>query len=294
MQISINLGYLRHTRSGAPRSLTEAAGLCRSAGFRSVDYLSDVRREDWKENALAEREILEKCGLTVGQTHLPYNRYAAYPDDLFPEYVRRAIDISGILGASCAVIHADEYRARGRFDPEEVLRWTCAYLEPFAEQCEARGLVLAVENLFEDVAPTSVPVNGRSRFTSRIDELLAVIRHFGSPSVACCWDFGHARCAFGHEGQTEALRRALPFLVCTHVHDNYDGSKDLHLLPFLGRTDWETQMRTLKEGGYKGKLSFELVYGCFPDTLVPKALSFAYAVGERLNGLAEDEPYRKT
>ena len=36
-----------------------------------------------------------------------------------------------------------------------------------------------------------------------------------------------------------------------------------------GEIDWARQMALLKQGGYAGKLSFEMVYGVFPETLLP-------------------------
>ena len=45
--------------------------------------------------------------------------------------------------------------------------------------------------------------------------------------------------------------------------------RDLHLPPFLGEIDWARQMALLKQGGYTGKLSFEMVYGVFPEALLP-------------------------
>ncbi len=82
----------------------------------------------------------------------------------------------------------------------------------------------------------------------------------------------------------DALREIGPHLVCTHVHDNYYGS-DLHLMPFLGDVDWEAHMACLRELGYAGKLSFEFVYGRFPDALLPVWLNSVAAVGNYLLGL---------
>ena len=113
-----------------------------------------------------------------------------------------------------------------------------------------------------------------------------MIERFNDPAVRCCWDFGHARCAFGTEGMLEAMRLVGEYLCCTHVHDNYYG-KDLHLTPFLGNIDWEAHMACLGEMGYQGKLSFEMVYGRIPDALMEKWLKGVYEVGEYLNGLFE-------
>lgn len=277
MELALNFGYL--TKDG--RSLAQSARWAREAGFKYLDYLSSPTRDDWEDNARRERALFDAEGLTVEQTHIPFNRYHSYPDSEFPELCRRAVEISSILGAKYAVIHADEYRVgEDGFDADTILAWTLDYLKPYAEQCAKHGLVLAVENLFEDKGRNAE----RTRFTSTTDELLGVIQGMNSPMVRCCWDFGHAKCSFGAEGQLAALEKLTPYLVCTHTHDNYY-EKDLHLLPFLGDTDWEAHMALLKKSGYEGKLSYEFVYGHIPDALMPAALTFARSTGEYLTGL---------
>ena len=84
----------------------------------------------------------------------------------------------------------------------------------------------------------------------------------------------------------EAMKEVGKYVCCTHVHDNYYG-KDLHLMPFLGEIDWEANMSCMREFAYKGKLSFEYVYGRFPEKILPVWMESAYAVGEYLAGLFE-------
>ena len=62
-------------------------------------------------------------------------------------------------------------------------------------------------------------------------------------------------------------------VVCTHVHDNYHG--DDHLLPFLGQIDWKTMTTILREAGYSGNITLELVYGAIPPVMKPDFLAYA-------------------
>lgn len=284
MELSILLDYLLKQRgTDRPRRMEEAAVLCRDAGFSFVDYTPDFQHEDWEARARHDREVLDAAGITVEQTHAPFNRYDTHPAALFPVYRDRLFRASEILGARYVVVHADEYRTVDHYDPKEIEDFAYDDLAPYVEFSAAHGLTVAIENVFEDAPSTAVPIDGKSRFTSRVEELKGLIDRFHTPVVACCWDFGHAHCAFG-DRMTEALRVVLPDLVCTHVHDNYY-DRDLHLLPFLGDVSWEDQMSLLKKGGYGGKLSFEFVYGRFPDTLLPDALRFAHRAGVYLTDL---------
>ncbi|MBR6709473.1 MAG: sugar phosphate isomerase/epimerase [Clostridia bacterium] len=292
MELSFSLNYLlKQYGSTEPRPMKEAVQFCRDAGFRYVDYTPDFLSADWEERAHRDRELLEAAGISVEQTHVPFNRYRQYDDEQFPRYCRQAWEASRILGAKYVVVHADEYRTAGRYDEEEILRFTCAYLAPYVEYAEKNGLVLAVEIVFEDQSRRWPPVDGKSRFTSRVGELKAVIEHFASPTVACCWDFGHAKCAYGNENMLDAMKAVGRHIVCTHVHDNYYG-KDLHLMPFLGEIDWEAHLACLRELGYAGKLSFELVYGNLPDPLLPGFLHMVHAAGDYMNTLFGRSPSR--
>lgn len=286
MELSFSLDYLRKKREvTSPRSIEDMAALCHIAGFRYVDYSPDFRDDEWEKLAHHDRLALDRAEIRVEQTHAPFNRYRQYRDEDFPVYYRRLFEASKILGAKYVVVHADEYRTvSGRYDYDEILNFTYDYLAPFVEYAEKNGMIVAVENVFEDKTRHCPQIGGRSRFTSTAEELKAVIEKFNTPSVACCWDFGHAKCAFGKEGMLDAMKKLGKYIVCTHVHDNYY-EKDLHLMPFMGDTPWEDNLAYLKEIGYQGKLSFEFAYGSLPEELLPVWLNMVYATGEYMLSL---------
>ena len=89
MKLGIDLGYVMKGRGGALRTVEEAVKLCADAGFDCLDYVSDYKRGDWQTNTLREREIIERAGLFVEQSHAPYNRYDRAPVELFGAEMRR-------------------------------------------------------------------------------------------------------------------------------------------------------------------------------------------------------------
>lgn len=282
MELSFSLNYLmQNSRGKKLRTAEEAAKITRAAGFRYIDYTPDFRSEDWADKARREKELFDSLGITVEQTHAPFNRYQTHPDDIFPIYVSRVFEASKILGAKYVVVHADEYRTVDRFDKKEILDFTYDFLAPHVEYAAKNGLVVAVEDLFEDDTTRWPKIDGRSRYTSYVEELKAVIERFGSPTVRCCWDYGHARVAYGKTDMVDALREVAEYVVCTHVHDNYC-DKDLHLVPFLSDADWSKNLAPLKDTGYNGKLSLELVYGEFSDALAADFMKFAHSAGKEL------------
>ena len=285
MELSFLLNYLSRQRgTKEPRSIEESAKLLRAAGFRYADYTPDFMGENHIENAKRDLEVLTSAGITVEQTHAPFNRYCTYDKMDFKRLYMNAFEVSKEIQAKYVVVHADEYRTVDRYDPEEACRQAYEFLAPFVEYAEKNSMTVAIENVFDD---GKWPMfDGKSRFTSRTGELIEIIERFGTPFVRCCWDFGHAKCAFGTDGMLDALKQVSRYLVCTHVHDNYYG-KDLHLLPFLGDIDWEAHMSYLREIGYEGKFSFEFAYGSIPDALLPLMLRTTHEVGDYLLSLAK-------
>lgn len=285
MNLSIELQcILRQRGTEVKRPIEEAAKLAKAAGFNYVDYTPDFKCEDWKEKAKHDREVLDAYGITVEQTHAPMGRYRQHDMSMFYTYYDRVFEASAILGAKYVVCHGDEYCTSDHWDEKEILEFTYDYLAPRVDFAVKHGMGVAVENLFEDSVKHCPQIDGKSRFTSRVHELAAIIERFNTPDVSVCWDFGHAACAFGFDDMLSQLKVVGKYLTCTHVHDNYY-DRDLHLLPFLGKIKWEEHMAYLKEIGYKGNFNFEFAYGWFPDALLPQWLDMVHTTGEYLINL---------
>ena len=75
MELSLLLNYLKPKFGGGKRDIAEMASLCRGAGFKYVDHTSDFKSDEWKDIAYRERRVLDDAGITVEQTHAPFNRY---------------------------------------------------------------------------------------------------------------------------------------------------------------------------------------------------------------------------
>ncbi len=274
MELSINPSYvMRKYGTGELREPLEAFRLCLDAGFKLFDHTPNTTADDWEARAYKLADELAGLGGQIHQTHAPYNRYKKEDVELFTERVRRQIKASSIVGAKYIVIHADEYRSPDKpFTPEDALEYIVGYYRPLVEYAASLGVTAAIENLFED---NCGPRKGeRSRYTSYAEEVLAVMDAFAEYNAGCCWDFGHAHVSYGKE-DIHGLEKVASRLVCTHVHDNSHHS-DLHQIPYEGEIDWTAQMKCLRDANYQGNISLELVYGRYPDALVPDMLAYAY------------------
>jgi sugar phosphate isomerase/epimerase len=72
-------------------------------------------------------------------------------------------------------------------------------------------------------------------------------------------------------------------LVCLHIADN-NGSHDEHLAPFCGTVDWLAILRTLKEIGYTGDLTYEIpkFTGNLPAAMRGSVLDYTVELGRYL------------
>lgn len=280
MKLSVNANYMKKTLSGIGRTPEECVKLARDAGFEVIDYSINALADTWEREACEVRRAADKYGVLIEQSHAPMNRYSRLAHEDFIVYHDRAVEAARIMGNKHIVFHADEYFMPecGPYDPEAALKESCEVIAPHVEKCIKYDIGVGIENLFED--GYRCPHGVRSRYCSTVEELLLTIGYFNDALVGCCWDFGHARVAFGREGMTDAMKKLGKHIICTHTHDNH--GTDSHQPPFHGDIRWELEMAAMREFGYRGNLTFEMVYGNFPDELLPRFLSELHTTGEYL------------
>ncbi len=274
MKAAIFAASVAKKREGGFRTPEECIGLCADAGYSVIDWSPNYDRPDWQEDVDRAVIAAERHGVTIVQSHAPYNFYRRAPIEEFDAQLGQSVDAAIRLGVKDFVFHFDEYHpAPGEpFDPDKAMETIYALFAPHIEKTISHGINAALETAIED--HIRVRQDERSHYSGIFEEVEAAIARFHDPRVTCCWDFGHAQLAYG-DRHVENLTRMGKKISCLHVHDNYYG-KDLHLMPYLGNLDWETLIPALKATGYDGALPFELGYACLPDALVPEFLKLTY------------------
>ena len=264
MEYSINIDYIAKTMS-----MEKAARLVSQTGFTALDYTPPVTKDNWEQLMYEHLDIFTRNNLHVHQTHAPFNRYNHHKDKhlLFCE---RALTATKELNATYMAVHGDEFPfAQLEYTPERALTYNYDLFAPFVEKATAWNFGIAFENVFVDMT--------KPRFCSDVLELKTLIERYNTPTVSCCWDFGHANVAFGKE-QPQKMAQIAEYISCTHIHDNYYG-KDLHLPPFFGEINWEKCMEVLKHSHYQGNLNFEFGYAAIPEILAKDYLKQFYKTG---------------
>lgn len=245
--------------------LAKAAELVASAGFTMLDYTPDLRNDAWRDEMREAVRIFDANGLTVHQTHAPFNRYGTHGDK-HGLLMDRCAEATEELGARFMVVHGDEFDFEHlTFSPEAALAYNHDYFEPFVKRAEKGGYKVAFETVFEDW--------DRRRFSSSAEELKALILSFESESAVCCWDFGHANVSFKREAANRA-RELGKLIQCTHLHDNT--GRDSHQMPMTGVINWPQIMEVFREFGYDGVMSVEYSHGVMPAHLVGEFIDLTF------------------
>lgn len=222
------------------------------------DYL--LRNDNWKDQIYRLGNTAAMLGLEIRQCHLPFVKACMVERDphfkkpghpeYFMEMFRRAYEASAMLGIPFGTVHP---MTKHPGDPFEVqLAYNHAFYDPLVEW----GIKYGVGTAFENMRPDSPDWSFASRFCQDHRDLIALVDSFNDPMVGICWDTGHANQA-GLD-QASALRAVGSRLKNLHLNDNHFGTRDQHLLPFMGSVDWKGVLTALVEIDYQGVLNYEV------------------------------------
>ncbi|MDO5408154.1 MAG: sugar phosphate isomerase/epimerase family protein [Eubacteriales bacterium] len=295
MKLSTTTLFYGPRPDGSVAPMMDSIRRISKAGFEDLDlnfawtrrHRTELYFDNWKEWTNQCGELINELGMTVSQTHAPFYNVidSGYPyREEEEEMVRRSIIASAELGAKTVVIHGGSipYCPNYKTNKEKNME----YFKPHLELAAKYGVNIAIENLFDEnnlEKRVRVP-----RYLSHPEDLIDLVDslHEQYENVGIIWDFGHANLM--NWNQPECLEMIGDRLIATHVQDNY-GVIDDHLLPYLGNTDWESIMKTLKKINYQGAFAFEThkMTDRLPDPMIDAMMKYAYELGVYLLSLAK-------
>ena len=246
-----------------------------SLGFSATRFFYE---DGWEREVIRARKLLERYGLQCAETHLNYTDLklsSEIPDPGTELAQERCVIATEMLGADWTAFHF-RTAIHDNYSPRRSLEHNRPQLERLVRCAEAHHTGVAVENLsiFPDVY--------WMRFLgSDVEDLVWICQEIDSPSLGICFDFGHAH-LMKHD-LPKMVRTVGPWLRCTHIHDNYQLQDD-HAIPTNGNLDWSAAMAALKEVGYEGNLTQELVLPKEPQ-LLNSFLAHSRACGQYLERL---------
>ncbi len=219
--------------------------ICATIGFEAVspEWKTDI---DFNAIAMAAKEI----GITLQAVHAPYSK----PADIWNEDDEK----------SAAVVN--EYIAC--FEDCNKYEIPVAVIHPWAGlEPEPMPTDKGFEN-FDKVVEVASKYGVQVAFenTERQEVFLSALmeRYKNNNTVGFCWDRGHELC---YNKDADVLGTYGNRLIMTHINDNlgisdFDGTvsskNDLHLLPFDGISDWDEQIKRLKNARPQEILNLEI------------------------------------
>lgn len=266
----------------------EGLSAIKEAGFDAVDFSLFTKedrwllRDDYREQAVEIRSILDDVGLVCDQTHAPFAgskgdyKGMMYGDSFLescPNYLEtvRAIEVSAILGANHIVVHSLKAP-----ESEGLLEHNLEFYRSLLPYLEKYDMKVAVENLFFRIE------NGFRERIGTADGINNLLRQLNSDRFVVCVDVGHAYLVgIAPQDLISGLKPGC--IKGLHIQDT-DSTEDRHLLPYMGNIEWDAVLRALKNAGYDGNLSLEVTKYLvnLPAELMKGALRYAVEVGNYL------------
>lgn len=256
----------------------ETLKLIRDAGFDAVDaglfskeLIGIAKSSSGLAYAKEIRQIVEDCGMEVGQCHMPL---CSTPND-WPDVIeatKHMLPFAAAMGAKNPVIHP--IRPMNLDDPRggksfaEMKAMNVAMFRELVPIAEDNGLTVLIENLFTHGSHQ----NALPCYTSRAAELNELMDEF--PGMAICLDSGHvvitgqeaSQLAYGLGSRVKAV----------HLHGN-NRIGDMHLTPFeTADMAWEPLCKALKEIGYEGTINLEVLDFIYKQPKKLRAAAYSY------------------
>jgi sugar phosphate isomerase/epimerase len=263
---TITLAFRRETLSLAEG---EQYKFVSDMGLDCVDFsLSDpvtsprwqLSDDELKAEMLRHKEWSEQYGVTICQTHSPYDfnlGYAWMDPEKRKEFWRvqvQAIKATSYLGTPYMVVHplsvpgrmTEENYAKAKQHNIEFLQ----YLKPYLEEYDVK---VAIEN-----SPAKNAVLGRFERSnlSRAEDYIDYIDSMDSDRFVACLDIGHAYVS-GDDPVDIIYKLGKKYLHVLHIHDN-NLIRDEHMFPGSGKGDWYRIGKALNDIGFEGVFSFEV------------------------------------
>lgn len=271
--------------------------LMAQAGFDAVDYTFNLmcdpacvwNTEEFEKYASRLRQIAEDNDIFFNQAHAPF-LFQWETEGELERYIlptmERSFICAALLGAPHIVVHPIHHL---RYKGNEARLWemNLAYYRRLLPAARRYGVKLALENMLQPDERRGCIV--RDMLASPV-EYRDFYDALADDSIIACVDVGHS----GPTGEDPAqLLRTLGHerVQALHVHDNCFRNDD-HLLPRMGKINWDEVTQALADIDYTGDFTFEVTnfLRCFfEEDLIGAALKLEHDVGRHMIAQIEEK-----
>lgn len=255
--------------------------ICRRAGFEVLDfcfhdlttYQNDFLTDKWQDYFKKCKEKADRIGIEFSQGHaLVYDfcnsnlDYARYD-----QLLERCIIGASEIGVKWLVLHPSTVHSnRPYFDSK---RANVAFFKKWVDFASKYHVGLVVENMWDaHISPIKL-------YCSTAEELVDLVEDV--PGLEICWDQEHS--SIMKQDILSSLQLIGHHLKATHISD-YTNTKDIHLLPFMGKSNWSEIMNAFKEVNYHGDFDLEIhrYLTTMPLENCESAIRLSYEIGTTL------------
>lgn len=235
-----------------------------SMGWENAESMV-ILADDYLDQAREIRNIADRIGIKCNQSHAPLTRerLGEYEyGERGEELLRRAIEISGVLGAKVCVIHQQKLCTAQQ---------NAVFFKKFETVARDNNVKIGLENLWNWDSEAD---QAKIVACSTHDDFKRHLELLPRDVFVGCVDIGHAEMKGLNTNAVSIIDALGDRLEAMHLHDN-NKRYDLHMMPFTMSIDFEEIINALKRNNYTGDITFETdkYINKFPIELIPSVLA---------------------
>ena len=288
MELSISTNVIFERKNGYDTDIERTIKLCSKAGYKILDFCfhdltrfdSPIFTENWKNYFKSLRKLADELDIKFKQGHSVVYDFCNPNIDhkLYKDLTEKCIIGAEILGVEWLVVHPSTDFSVPDYIHKSKLN-NIDYFKKLVSFASKHNVKIAVENMWDlHIAPKRL-------YCTSIEELIDLVDSVNGLGI--CFDVEHA--AIMEMNQIECMKLIGNRLKVLHVSD-YLNVKDIHLLPYMGKSNWKEIMEGLRIVNYDGLFNFEihrfLVH--IPEDLYLLSLKYSFEIGKKLLHINEE------
>lgn len=284
MKIGIEFDY----KLGFGRWGDEKYKKLRQIGFDAVDFnMTNTETELYGEGGekilIHEKALAKEAGIEIHQCHGPW-RFPPKDNTCEDraermEKMKKSIRMASILGCKNWVVHPLMPYGIEEIGTEYTQKtWdiNIAFMKELVETAKEYDVTICYENMPMQKFSLAQP-----------KDILRVVDEINDDHFKVCLDTGHVNVFENILDVAEEVRRVGDMIQVMHIHDN-KWQFDMHLAPYYGFINWEEFARALKDIGFKGVFSLEVMPPeKLPDDIYYRQAESLYKIAKHISDMAE-------
>lgn len=281
MRLSTSTNILFERQNQAPINPLETMVICKNAGFEVLDfcfhdlstYQNDFLTDSWQDYFKKCKEKADEIEIEFSQGHAVVYDFCrkdiSHPH--FEQLLTKCIIGASEIGVKWLVLHPSTVHSnRPYLDSKKA---NVEFFKRWVDFAAKYQVGLAIENMWDaHISPIKL-------YCTTAEELVDLVEDV--PGLEICWDQEHS--SIMNQDILSSLQLIGSHLKATHISD-YTNPRDIHLLPFMGTSNWSEIMNAFKKVNYQGDFDLEIhrYLTKMPLENCEQAIRLSYEIGSTL------------